>query len=213
MRAHHRAWERDYRRRGRLWRGIPSDLPDLPDGARVLELGCGNGKTLSAMLPRPWHVVAMDVSPGAVELCVALLAREASRTAAHVELLVADACSLPFGDRAFDAVLAFHVVGHGPLPERRQMAAEIGRVLAPGGRAFFRGFGTGDMRRGKGEEVENGTFIRNGILTHYFTEEEVAALFDRLSLESVRTDRWGTRIMGRMHPREVVEATFVKTGR
>ena len=34
---------------GPLWGGAVHSLPALPDHARVLELGCGNGKTLSAM--------------------------------------------------------------------------------------------------------------------------------------------------------------------
>ena len=58
-------WEEDYTRRGMLWGGLTHNLPDLPSRSRVLELGCGNGKTLFAMLQRGWDVTAIDfASPG-----------------------------------------------------------------------------------------------------------------------------------------------------
>ena len=62
-------WDEDYARRGILWSGAIRDLPDLPLRSRVLELGCGNGKTLFAMLQRGWDVTAIDFAPKAVLLC------------------------------------------------------------------------------------------------------------------------------------------------
>ena len=58
------AWDSDYRRRGDLWGGAPVPLPDLP-AAAVLELGCGNGKTLAAW--PSWSVIAADISPHAID--------------------------------------------------------------------------------------------------------------------------------------------------
>ena len=56
-------WDEDYARRGILWSGAIRDLPDLPLRSRVLDLGCGNGKTLFAMLQRGWDVTAIDFAP------------------------------------------------------------------------------------------------------------------------------------------------------
>ena len=44
------AWETGYRTRGRIWGGGPGFIPPLPTGGRVLELGCGDGKTLSFLV-------------------------------------------------------------------------------------------------------------------------------------------------------------------
>ena len=53
-------WEENYVSRGPLWGGAVHSLPVLPDHARILELGCGNGKTLSAMNRSGWDVTGID---------------------------------------------------------------------------------------------------------------------------------------------------------
>jgi SAM-dependent methyltransferase len=205
--THKSAWDEDYRRRGDLWGGAPPPLPDLPAGAAVLELGCGNGKTLAALIRQPWSVTAVDISPRAVSL-----ARRRPGTAA-ANLVVADAACLPFRGEVFDAVFLVHVAGHLPETGRRNVASAVCRVLRPGGAAFFRAFSVEDMRAGKGVETEAQTFSRgNGIITHYFTETEVEELFAPLAPVSVRTRRWQMRIRGGDLPRAEIEAVFRKTG-
>lgn len=196
------AWENDYKSRGRLWGGRLPYLPDLPSGSRVLELGCGNGKTLSAALRNQWTIVALDISGEAVRL-----GRIASQKKA--DFLVSDACLLPFRDRSFDAVFAFHVVGHVLRAYRETMAFEITRVLKHGGRLFFRDFGVEDMRAGKGKEVEPGTFKRvHGVTTHYFTEDETADLFCLMKPITILTHGWNMRVLGKDLRRTEVEAVF-----
>jgi ubiquinone/menaquinone biosynthesis C-methylase UbiE len=203
--SHLDAWDRDYRSRGRLWGGGAKNLPELPEGSRVLELGCGDGKTLAAMQGRFWDVTAIDISPEALRL-------SRSAIGAEVNLLLADARRLPFKGESFDAVFAFHVTGHVLQAGREQIAREVGRVLRHGGRHFFREFGAKDMRAGRGEEVEPGTFRRGGgVITHYFTEEEVANLFRDLEVQSLQTIRWKMRIKGEDFWRSEVEAVFLKS--
>jgi hypothetical protein len=63
--------------------------------------------------------------------------------------------------------------------DRSRAAKEILRVLKPAGYLFVEGFGRGDIRFGEGEEVEDSSFLRgNGIVTHYFQEGEIPALFE-----------------------------------
>jgi len=201
---HLQAWDRDYARRGRVWGGSVKDLPALPDGSLVLEMGCGDGKTLSIM-PASWRIAAVDISFQAL-----LLARQARPDAG---LLLADVCRLPFQSESFDAALAFHVAGHLFLDQRLALAKEAARVLRPGGRLFFRDFSREDMRMGQGEEVEEATFRRgSGIITHYFREEEVAAMFSGLEMDLIRTQRWSMRIRGEKLLRSEVEAVLVKSG-
>ncbi len=204
---HAAAWDDDYRRRGNLWGGAPVALPDIPAGAAVLELGCGNGKTLTALALDSTFVAAIDISPRAV----ALARRRPDMTG--VCFAVADARALPFCPETFDAVFLVHVAGHLPGAGRRALAAEVCRVLVPGGRAFFRGFSVEDMRAGKGTETEQGTVRRNnGIITHYFTEGEVRDLFTPLVTIRVQTHRWHMRVRGRDLLRAEVEAVFEKAG-
>lgn len=204
------AWNREYRDKGRIWRGAPPRLPDLPSGSRVLELGCGNGKTLAAMMKQPWRIAAIDLSPLAVKLSwkIAVSLKDAP---AKADLMAADVMALPFQDAVFNAVFAFHVIGHLRFDERRRAAREAARVLKADGRLFFLEFGVEDMRAGKGQEVEPSTFRRGGgVLTHYFSEGEVLELFDVLRPASIRTDRRSTRIKGQDHVRAEVGAEFIK---
>ncbi|OPY48675.1 MAG: hypothetical protein A4E49_03424 [Methanosaeta sp. PtaU1.Bin112] len=202
-RPHLQAWEKDYISRGRLWGGAVVDLPAVPEGSLVLELGCGDGKTLVA-LPGGCRVVALDVSSKALRL-----ARSVRADAAFIQ---ADAGCLPLRDSSFDAVFAFHVASHLLADARRALAAEAARVLKPGGRLFFRDFSDRDMRAGGGVEVEPATFRRgSGIFTHYFTEDEAVALFCGLRLASVGTHCWKMRIKGEDHLRAEVQAAFLKS--
>lgn len=202
--SHRDAWDRDYRNRGRLWGVGAKNLPDLSVGSRVLELGCGDGKTLAAMQGRKWDVTALDISPEALRL-------SCSAPRPDVSLLLADARHLPFKEESFDAVFAFHVTGHMLQAGREQIARDVQRVLRAGGKLFFREFGTEDMRSGRGKEVEPGTFERgSGVITHYFTDGEVAGLFRDLLPLSLKTRKWKMRIKGDDFWRSEVEAIFVK---
>jgi SAM-dependent methyltransferase len=205
--SHLRAWEKDYRSRSRLWGGSAKAMPTLhlPGNARVLELGCGSGKTLTSM-DSSWQVVALDISPAALELCRPLVA------GLQADLLRAHACNLPFQSRSFSAVFAFHLLGHLLDDERQKSAREIARVLAQDGMLFLREFCRDDFRAGKGAEVEPWTFQRaQGTVTHYFTEAEVAGLFPELKRVSLSTHCWKMRVRGQDLGRSEVQATFVKS--
>ena len=201
--SHLKAWDKDYASRGRLWGGGVKDLPLLPEGSAVLELGCGDGKTLSAM-PGDWKIIALDVSLEALQL--------ARRVRGDVNLILADASRLPLQGESFDALFTFHVTGHLLSSGRCALACEAARLLVTGGRLFFRDFSTQDMRAGQGEEVEPGTFQRGeGILTHYFSESEVKELFCDLQPISIGTHCWKLRIKGKDLMRAEVEAVFLKS--
>jgi ubiquinone/menaquinone biosynthesis C-methylase UbiE len=200
------AWEEDYARRGRLWGGAIPALPDLPEGSRILELGCGNGKAVMAMIQRCWDVTAIDFSPTAVTLC-----RQVIPDLLQSPVMVADARWSPFKNAAFDAVFATHILGHMPAPDRRSIAGEIIRVLSPGGMVFFCEFSTSDFRFGKGYETEEATFRRgNDIITHYFSEEEVHDLFSPLAPVSMNTHQWPMRVRGRNLVRSEITAVFTR---
>lgn len=197
------AWDKDYRSRGRLWGSATKGLPDLPEGSSVLELGCGDGKTLSAMSGRGWRIAALDTSAEALHL---------SRIAApHAFHILGDARCPPFHDESFDAVFAFHITGHLLLADRRKVSLEAERVLRKGGKLFLREFSSEDMRSGKGTEVELCTFRRGGgVITHYFTEDEVAELFSSLGPTYIQPHRWTMRIDGKDLVRSEIEAVFEK---
>ncbi len=199
------AWEEEYLCKGAVWGGAVHHLPELPEGSCVLELGCGNGKTLSAMIQRNWDVTAIDFSARAVAM-----SRKNTGTQKG-DGCVADARNLPFAPGRFDAVFAIHILSHLDKNDRTRAVAEAVRVLKNGGILYFSGFSTEDFRSGKGSIIEEGTVKRgSGICTHYFTEPETKELFGNLMLEKITTERWSMRVRGQDFPRAEIQATFIK---
>ncbi len=173
----------------------------------VLDLGCGDGRALPGMLLRGWTVTALDSSSRAIGLARTL------DNANEVMFAVGNAVHLPFRDATFDAVFAAHLAGHLAASGRARLGKELDRVLSQSGRLFFRDFAEGDFRCGQGMPVEPGTWVRkNGIATHYFTEQEVKDLFLPMVPITLRTRDWEIRIRGEGLPRREIEAVFIKAG-
>jgi len=199
-------WDEDYQRRGRLWGGRSSSLPRLPQSSRILELGCGNGKTTASLVQAGCSVTAIDHSPHAASLC--------HKTCPDVDrlgILIADSRKTPFLNGSFDVIMASHMVGHLTHADRQELAGEVLRLLAAEGMLYFCDFSKGDFRYGCGVETEGGTFTRkNGIMTHYFTTEEVVSLFAGLAVQSLIQRDWEMRIRGMVYPRAEIVAEFKK---
>lgn len=176
------AWDSLYRSQARPWRGV-ADISwiDVPAGSRVIDLGCGNGKTSAALLDKGAIVTGIDFSRSAVESCQNLLGDRA-------EFLVADVRALPFSEESFDFAVSVHCIEHVPASDVHAAAKEIMRVIRPGGRLFLRCFAENDMRSdGKKED------IRNGILYRYLSEEDIREIFSSCDILSLELIEDGTR--------------------
>jgi SAM-dependent methyltransferase len=206
MAAEQNPWDDDYQRRGRLWGGSVPAFPRLSQSSRILELGCGDGKTVSSLINDGYTVTAVDISSHAAAFC-----RDSCSLPDQARILIADVRKTPFCNESFDVVNASHVAGHLCLEGRRQLAGEVFRLLAPGGTLYFRDFSVEDFRCGRGEQTEECTFTRkNGISTHYFTRDEVQALFSRFTVTSLVQHRWEMRVRGSVFPRAEIVAEFFK---
>jgi SAM-dependent methyltransferase len=109
-----------YRGRRRFLRAELDRLPLAP-AARLLDAGCGSGRTLDE-LAGYGRVSGIDLSPEAVA---------AARRRGHDDVHVARAEELPFADATFDVVTCLDVVEH--TPDDRATLAELRRVTRPGG--------------------------------------------------------------------------------
>jgi len=108
--------------------GVILDALAVVPGERVLDVASGTGNAALAAAARGARAVGVDGAEGLLAL-----ARDRAREAdEEVEFLVGDAGALPVEDDAFDVVLSAFGVIFAPDPE--QAAAELLRVLRPGGR-------------------------------------------------------------------------------
>lgn len=99
----------------------------------VLELACGTGiltRVLRSCLPSTVKLTATDLNEPMFRNAADKFAREES-----VEWLQADACSLPFDDQIFDAVVC--QFGIMFVPDKALAAREAHRVLKPDGLFLF----------------------------------------------------------------------------
>jgi ubiquinone/menaquinone biosynthesis C-methylase UbiE len=99
--------------------------------SRVLDLGCGAGRTTKQLAEAGFDVVGLDVSRGMVEA--------GSELAAGPEYVHASATHIPFENESFDNVLfAFNGIDYLPTESDRETALlEIHRVLKDDGWFVF----------------------------------------------------------------------------
>jgi ubiquinone/menaquinone biosynthesis C-methylase UbiE len=105
----------------------------LPDGASVLEIGCGAGHLTAALAERGLHVDAVDVSQAMLDATADRI--QQAGLAGQVAVAIADAHALPFESSRFELVVAVGVIPwlHSPSDSLEEMA----RVLRPGGQLIL----------------------------------------------------------------------------
>jgi SAM-dependent methyltransferase len=96
----------------------------LDHGARVLELGCGDGRTTRRLAER-FEVFGVDLSGEQLRL--------ARRAAPQVRLIKADFMKLDLADCTYDAVTAFYSLMHVPRDRHFELLLSINSWLRPGG--------------------------------------------------------------------------------
>ena len=121
------AYERSMGRWSRRLAASFAGFVGLSAGARVLDVGCGTGSLLFKLhaMPEQPHVTGIDASP------IYVAAARACAADRSITIDEGDACALPYPDAVFDRVFCQLVLQF--IPETARAAAEIVRVLRPGG--------------------------------------------------------------------------------
>ncbi|MGH9161761.1 MAG: methyltransferase domain-containing protein [Vicinamibacteraceae bacterium] len=110
------------------------DGAGIRPGARLLDMGCGQGWYACELAQRGYLVTAFDASRDQIAQARAY----AASLGVSVDFHVIDADALPFSGNSFDAAYAVNVLHHiTDLDARRQALREIVRVLEPGGLFFL----------------------------------------------------------------------------
>jgi ubiquinone/menaquinone biosynthesis C-methylase UbiE len=133
--------------RERAFRERALGLTHLSAGESVLDVGCGTGTLALAakrQVGRTGHVLGIDASPEMISRA----GKKAIKAGLEVDFRNALVESLPFCDGQFDVVLSTLMLHHLPGKLRSQCAAEVRRVLKPGGRLLAIDFGTSPGHKG-----------------------------------------------------------------
>lgn len=117
-------------REDRLRRELLSQV-DLAPGRFVLDVGCGTGTQaiLMRLRERGCDVTGIDADPA----ILAIARRKARAAGVSVQFDEGDATRLPYGDAWFDCVTASLFFHHLSSLQKREAAAQMLRVLRPGG--------------------------------------------------------------------------------
>jgi SAM-dependent methyltransferase len=222
------------------------ELGLLDERARVLSVGAGREAILFWLAPRVGRIVAVDrYGTGRWRRVHATMLTAPAELSPYpgvpvdrLEVRAMDARALEFPDRSFDAVFSLSSIEHFGRPaEIRRAAAEIGRVLRPGGVAYlateFELRAAGPVRRAGqalARLLSGGRLGQPEVFTLQTLERDViepsglrllqplelhvsASSFENLAIR--RFGRWLHTPTGRFHPHLVLRVagrTFTSVG-
>jgi 2-polyprenyl-3-methyl-5-hydroxy-6-metoxy-1,4-benzoquinol methylase len=153
-------------------------------GLQVLDIGCGHGETLSALISWGHRASGLDIAENAVA--------EAQRRNPGASLIchAVEDTPWPLGGGEFDAVVSFEVLEHLVFP--KTLPAEAFRVLKPGGLLListpYHGFSKTVALAAHGFERH---FNVNGPHIRFFTERALRDLFTESGFVSLKLTRYG----------------------
>ena len=164
----------------------------IPEGASVLELGCGTGDMWNGkhdLISRCSRLVLSDFSEGMVNKTKETLAAESG-----IEYLAVDIQSIPFPDHTFDVVIANMMLYH--VPDLAKGLSEVRRVLKEGGTFYCATYGENGMMEyigslftdyGVGTSINTNFTLQNGkeALSPFFTDVERDLYEDSLAVTEV----------------------------
>lgn len=114
---------------------------NMPEGSKVLELGCGNGllwtKNKEA-IKQSLDITLSDLSEGMLQ------GAKKNINNPNIKYQIIDVQDIPYEDECFDVVIARHMLYH--VPDIDKALSEIKRVLKPNGKFYVSTNGSENMK-------------------------------------------------------------------
>jgi ubiquinone/menaquinone biosynthesis C-methylase UbiE len=166
----------------------------LADGQRVLEIGCGTGNlSLRAKRSRPGiELIGSDPDPRALAV-----AQRKARNIRGMSFERGYSQRLPYADASFDRVLSSLMLHHLDDDAKAATAAEIRRVLRPGGSLHLVDFTQQGHAHGAHgiHALLSRRMLESGHVAHS-GGEDIVHLFTAAGLECTRTASRRHPVMG-----------------
>lgn len=103
----------------------------IEQGKRVLEVGCGTGRTACYLAEQGCEVTAIDIRPEMINKAKI----RAEKQGVQVNFQIGDVCELPFEDYTFDVVMVESVTN---FADAQKAVSEYFRVLKTNGKLYDR---------------------------------------------------------------------------
>lgn len=155
-------------------------LKGLPEGAEVLDFGCGLGRNALALAARGYEVYVCDVAEAGVRYCEERAAVEdvTLRSVGY------DGHEIELANRSVDGILAWSCLDHVTLEWAHGLADELSRVARPGS-VLLVSFDEDRSDDPESESVvmDDGTHRyvggrRTGMLFRPYSNAEIRSLFE-----------------------------------
>jgi SAM-dependent methyltransferase len=171
-------------------------------GAKILDLGFGDGRNMPLLHDLGFEIYGVEISE---EIC-RLTQTRMERLGVPTRLETGSNSHIPFGDEAFDFILACHACYYvSPGESFAENLLEIARVLRPGGRFIFSLAKTDTYVLDNADSLGNGHFrithdprgLRDGGVFRAFESrqeivDELGTYFDDFALGLCENDFYGT---------------------
>lgn len=103
-------------------------LESLPEGAKVLDVGCGTGEQIRLIRELGFDVIGVEPAPA--------MRQKAIDNNPETKIVEGTITEIPFEDNSFDAVVSIEVLRYLHHDDVLKSYEEILRVLKPGGQMF-----------------------------------------------------------------------------
>lgn len=151
---------------------------EILPGMQALDLGCGTGVNIPALLNLGAVVTAADLS----EIAAASVQDRYGRALQQVDCFDMR-CGLPYGDASFDIVVSDLTLHYFSWEETRRIIAEIRRILKTEGRLIARVHALENLAHIPEAQIEEHYYMVDGLVRRYFTREEIEQLFSDWDLQ------------------------------
>lgn len=141
---------------------------ELPEGATILDLGAGTGRTYSYFSKKGYNYIGLDFSPK--------MRDEAFKIHGKFPYILDDMVNIKdyFEDNSVDAVFAVYSLFHLPKEDLQKLLSDIYDILKEGGIFLF------SYQVGSGEEFADEPYLgeegKNALYMSYQTDDEMDSI-------------------------------------
>lgn len=142
-------------------------------GKKLLDLGCGQGQDALFWANNGYEVTALDYSEQALDSITDNRIKKVKEDMRNIKHL---------GDDSFDLIYSSFSLHFFKSEELNKIFSEIYRILKSGGLLMFIAKNKKDKYYGKGERIDDETFVYHDILRYFFTEPILKKLLQRYKI-------------------------------